>query len=321
MSDLLPRVESCQNCGSPAGANYCPACGQDSRDHAVSVRLLMRDFAADVFTYDSRFFRSFVPLLFRPGDLTVEYVRGRRVRYIPPLRLYVFVSLLFFFVLSVQVNTGLSESGWFDQDGALPDSSEVALVLDLADAYPGTEAAGASLPVWVAARIAEQDSVGETGERGDGPWFQVSGEEVSANEFRAVIDGVQRLVPKAMILLQPLMAALLALVYRRSRRRFIEHLVMSLHLHAYMFLVFTVVMMVPWDLFGLIVLLAIHVYIFLALRRVYGQGWMKTGVKFMLLSGAYNTLVFTAALAVLASTAGLVGLSESHPTLVKWLLH
>lgn len=321
MSDLLPRVDSCQNCGSPAGANYCPACGQDSRDHAVSIRLLMRDFAADVFTYDSRFFRSFVPLLFKPGDLTVEYVRGRRVRYIPPLRLYVFVSLLFFFVLSVQVNTGLSESDMFNDDGAaLPDSTDISLILELADEYPGLADAGASRPSWVAARFAERDSLGDDRERDDGAWFRISGEEVSAAEFRSVIEGAVRLVPKAMFLLQPLMAGLLALVYRRSRRRFIEHLVLSLHLHAFMFLAFTVVMLVPWKPIALVAFAWMHVYMFVALRRVFGQGWAKTGIKFLLLTSVYNTMIFIVIIGVMTSTAGLVELAESQPTLVRWLL-
>lgn len=328
MSDHLPKVSECQNCGSPTSSNYCAACGQDSRDHVVSLRLLLRDFASDVFTYDSRFFRSFVPLLFKPGALTLEYTRGRRVRYIPPLRLYVFVSLLFFFVISVQVNSGLRETGFLDGDAGAPaDSTEVADILTVADAFPDSLAEVRGRAGWVADRLAEASEADTTdaGEprviRRGGPHFTLSGEDAGPDEIRAFLAGAQSLVPKAIFLLQPLFAGLLALVYRRNRRRFIEHLVLSLHLHAFVFLVFTLMMLIPWDVFGLVAMLGMTVYVFMALKRVYGQGWWKTGVKFVLLVGAYNTVVTTAVILVLASSAGLLELTQEHPTLAQWLLH
>ncbi|NIR48263.1 DUF3667 domain-containing protein [candidate division KSB1 bacterium] len=61
----------------------------------------MSEFLGDVFTFDSRFFRTFVPLIAKPGFLTVRFNAGQRVRYVPPLRLYLFVSVIFFFTLAL----------------------------------------------------------------------------------------------------------------------------------------------------------------------------------------------------------------------------
>jgi len=338
MAHLLPQVHECQNCGTVTGANYCPECGQDSRDHSVSMRLLLRDFATDVFTYDSRFFRSFVPLLFRPGALTVEYTRGRRVRYIPPLRLYVFVSLAFFFVVSVQVNREV-RSNLRDDRGGLPDSTLVSEVLELAAAAPDSLAAGPRA-AWVAERYPLAAAIDFEVPQ-DGDWSQVDwssidwdGERRGDNTVNVTMFGDDRvevetgrfvqammsLTPKLVFLLLPLFAALLALVYLRRRRPFIEHLVLSLHLHAFMFLLLTLAIVTGRDWAFLIALALIHVYIFLALRKVYAQGWRKTAVKFLLLTGAYNIILLTVTILTVVSAATLFKYGETHPFLIQWIL-
>jgi len=88
--------------------NYCPECGQINTTKQVPLKLFFHDILGDYFTFDSRFFRSFIPLLRRPGHLTNEYNSGRRVSYILPLRLYLFVTILFFFIISLQGKIGLS---------------------------------------------------------------------------------------------------------------------------------------------------------------------------------------------------------------------
>jgi len=88
--------------------NYCPECGQINTTKQVPLKLFFHDILGDYFTFDSRFFRSFIPLLRKPGHLTNEYNSGRRVSYILPLRLYLFVTILFFFIISLQGKIGLS---------------------------------------------------------------------------------------------------------------------------------------------------------------------------------------------------------------------
>lgn len=97
-----PRL--CTNCQTAMSGPYCYQCGQHERESVRSFGLFVRDLMHDVFDMDSRAVRTLRPLLTRPGWLTNEYFAGRRERYVPPLRLYVIASLLFFLVIGSTIN-------------------------------------------------------------------------------------------------------------------------------------------------------------------------------------------------------------------------
>ena len=93
---------SCANCGAALQGRFCAICGQKAR----SARLSIHDFAHDAWEelahVDSKIFQTLRLLLFKPGALTLEFLRGRRVRYVSPLRLYLTCSVLFFALVAFQ---------------------------------------------------------------------------------------------------------------------------------------------------------------------------------------------------------------------------
>jgi hypothetical protein len=91
---------SCPGCGSPATGPYCANCGQRQGERVLSVRALLRDVLEDQFSVNSALPRTLRALFFRPGLLTADYLRLRISPYVPPFRLYLVVSLLFFIVLA-----------------------------------------------------------------------------------------------------------------------------------------------------------------------------------------------------------------------------
>lgn len=99
-----PKV--CANCHAILIGQYCAACGQRARDRMISLWEMIME-ASDLLTsLDSRLWRTLGLLLFRPGRLTANYLQGRRARYIPPLRLFVGLGLIFFFVLALTTRFG-----------------------------------------------------------------------------------------------------------------------------------------------------------------------------------------------------------------------
>ena len=91
-----PPPTHCLNCGAAATGKFCAQCGQEIKDHSVSLGPLLSEGLAELASWDSKLFRTLIPLLIRPGFLTNEYNAGRRVPYLSPLKLYLTISVLFF---------------------------------------------------------------------------------------------------------------------------------------------------------------------------------------------------------------------------------
>ncbi len=90
-------MTACRNCGVPLQGRYCHACGQKAAHSVVTLRELVHEAIHEFAHLDnSKIVQTLKLLLFKPGELTAEFLRGRRARYIPPLRLYLVCSLMFF---------------------------------------------------------------------------------------------------------------------------------------------------------------------------------------------------------------------------------
>ena len=98
---LATEIRFCQNCNVPLAGNFCNQCGQKDADLRRTVWSFLWEVTEDFITLESRFLRTTSLLVFLPGVLTKSYVEGKRARYIPPVRLYLIVSVLFFVALSI----------------------------------------------------------------------------------------------------------------------------------------------------------------------------------------------------------------------------
>jgi len=104
-------VRRCQNCGEALLGEHCYACGQPTKGLVRHFGSIIGDFMDSVFELDSRILRTLGPLLFRPGHLSEEYFAGRRVRYVSPVRLFVFLSLFAFFAAQLSFDIGSDGGG------------------------------------------------------------------------------------------------------------------------------------------------------------------------------------------------------------------
>ena len=91
----MSESKICKNCHASLDSLYCSECGQKDAE-LLSLNDLFSDFFSNVFSFDSRFFLSIKYLISKPGFLTKEYWNGVRKKYLPPLRIYLIISLLFF---------------------------------------------------------------------------------------------------------------------------------------------------------------------------------------------------------------------------------
>lgn len=97
-TEHLPVVTHCLNCGTEIVGNFCHVCGQQASEVKVHIIPLLRELIGDWLGFDSVFWRTLKALVLRPGMLTDAFNKGQRVRYLAPTRLYLLISIVFFFI-------------------------------------------------------------------------------------------------------------------------------------------------------------------------------------------------------------------------------
>ncbi len=99
-------TENCLNCGEVLTGQHCSHCGQRATVRVLSLWGMLRDVLGDMTNFDSRLWRTLVPLAFRPGLLTQDFLRGRRASYTPPFRMYLILSVAFFLLAQLGNDPG-----------------------------------------------------------------------------------------------------------------------------------------------------------------------------------------------------------------------
>jgi len=297
----------CPNCGNATPGRFCPECGQRRGDRRVRLRRLLADAVEDQFALNGTLPRSLRVLFTRPGMLTSEYMNGRIARYVPPFRLYLLSSFLFFLVFStLPGNTNFTRTDDEDEPAAAADSSASepgglriiatndsgTVVIDADSLRRDSAAAGA-----VADSIANMDGLEflppALRDRIAARFRRLA--QLEEGELDAVIKReFSDRMPLAVFLLLPIYAGILSLLYIRRKRYYVEHFVFALHVHAFTFILLTIERVA--ELFAgwaePVLFLWLMVYVFLAMKRVYGQSLLRTGGKYLVLGMVYAPLLF-----------------------------
>ena len=275
----------CENCGAAVPGRYCGTCGQRLEAPVHSLWQFTRLATEDLTHADSRLWYTLKALLFKPGRLTRDFLNGRRARYLPPVRLYLVLSVVFFLVAgAVQSKFAVVE---FDNK---PGAGKPAVVEKL-DEAPALQPKAAETPEQVADRVC-------AGANYDGPWalrlrpvFQKACRKSLADNGH-LQEAFMHNMPRAMFIFLPLIAGFMMLMYWRPRHYYVEHLLLFVHNHALAFLVLGVVLLLGKfapDIPGLGLAIFVYFtwYMYRSMRVVYGQGRALTISKLLLLAFVY----------------------------------
>ncbi|PWH82431.1 hypothetical protein DIS18_09255 [Algibacter marinivivus] len=98
---MKKQKETCKNCEKQFkdSFKFCPHCGQQAKDE-LTVKVLFYNTISNYFSFDARFFKSFIPLLIKPGYLASKFIEGKRLLYLHPAQMYLFIAVVFFFLFS-----------------------------------------------------------------------------------------------------------------------------------------------------------------------------------------------------------------------------
>ncbi len=261
-------IERCLNCNGPLNGPFCSSCGQRAIPPNPSVADLTGDAWQELSGYDGRILAT-VRGLARPGFLTREYLGGRRAHYLPPVRVYLFVSVLYFVV---------------------------------AAAAPTLDAGGSEL-------VVPGVRIGLSGSSSDPMVTPQEREEILArlNESPRLVRPVLRAVaedpagfrarifttlPRVFFAMLPVFAAIVAMFFRG--RTFPTALVFAVHVHAFAFLALTITEVAKFSESRVValvasgaVLLALVIYVLRAFRGVYGGSWVSITAKSLAIGLVY----------------------------------
>jgi hypothetical protein len=304
---LLPL--HCLNCGNTLSyqENYCPECGQRNREPVLPVSKFISDFLQDYISFDSRFFRSVYLLIFKPGIMTREFNAGRRLRYIPPLRLYIFTSFIYFFVLALSTEKTFN-FGWEDDGMAVGFENAIA-ALDSIAADSLNEADRAEL-LRIKQGLENLAPVIDKGRAVDHTTDTL--EAISESEFsKKLRDKIEykgerlrknpelfrntlfRAISISVFFLLPIFAMLLWITHMRRAKYYVEHLVHSLHFHTFTFFLFLFALAgakLGFQAFWLLIPASFG-YFVLSLRNTYKQGLTKALLKAILIVPVYTIVI------------------------------
>ncbi len=304
----------CANCGSERVGRFCPRCGQNDRDYQRSLPPLLGELLKETFEVDSRLWTTLKLLVFKPGELALEFSRNRRASYVSPIRLYLFVSIVFFFLLSMTTQVAQPEdreSIRVEAEGMKEtDTSALLALLSQEQAQRAREILArpdSSFARMLLLEVAR--SVDDSSPASRVRVFLIGRLVDALHEPESMARQFMDNLAIGVFIMLPVYAGLLKLFYLRQHRYYVEHLVFSTQLHTFTFLIFTVLLVLPagseagW-VSGLIaqlstgMMLWIGVYHYLALRRYFGEGRIRTALKFSVLMLFYSALLLPTALVV-----------------------
>ncbi len=279
-----PLPLNCQNCETQLKGPFCHVCGQENKHYLRNTFGILVEFLGDFSNWDGRLWRSLLPLWFKPGYLSRRYAEGHRAPYIPPLRLYLFTSIVAFLAFALLLPTpSLDQPPEFMANNA---GEGAGPNMDL-------NTARIDLP------LMSDD-------------FNRQMEEkvvLITQEPQRGIDKFFSLAPQMMFLLLPVFALLLKLLYIRRGHYYLEHLILALYSHSFVLQLLLVHALLSWLATSLspshflvtplgylttLMLCAIPVYLLVSQKVYYRQGWPLTVLKFLFTGLIYSFMLLAA---------------------------
>tara|TARA_B110000211_G_scaffold149045_1_gene169691 strand:- start:817 stop:1791 length:975 start_codon:yes stop_codon:yes gene_type:complete len=293
---LSELSEPCLNCGKPLLSNYCGTCGQEAKDFRRPFFKLSSEAIQSLFELDGRAFRTLFFLLTKPAHLSKEYFSGRRAQYTPPLRLFLVISVSFFLlvsfytsILSVEEALNPDVSGSSDER-----SDEESIILGSDEDGEGDNALEEILS------FVENINLPFLDDQSNANLRKVMSAQAEAN-LNTLADnptefarGYLEYITVFMLLMIPLLAFIQKLIYLRTGHYYVEHLVLTLHNHAFIIFVVFVnsltgmveesqvpVLNTLFGFLGAAIYIWMWVYLFLSLKNYFQQGYGITLLKYI----------------------------------------
>ncbi|MEO0467174.1 MAG: DUF3667 domain-containing protein [Pseudomonadota bacterium] len=317
MTDTPVTPELCANCGTPLEGEFCWNCGQRAKEPRRIVLGLVQDVIVETMAIDGKLARTVYTLFVRPGRLAQEYIAGKRVRYSPPFRLYLFTSVIFFFLTFTMISqyTGVENP---PEPAAPTTEAELGVSNAVSEMIAGFEAGatgqtdgdndgedeGETGPLDSSGPIVVIDPGDSEENYDDAPeWLkpiiermETAGDRLEEDP-RLFFSQARENVPRVM-LLAPVIYGLMLVILYVYRRKFLiyDHLVVALYMHAALYAYLVLIMLLSFiPIIGSWVWLIPFVWgvvqSYAVLRQAYQSNWFSVIAKGLIINTTYFILL------------------------------
>lgn len=292
----------CPNCEKEfdSSFDYCPHCGQKNKKLELQFKHFFHDFISGAFNLDSKIFRTLRLLIFQPGELPKLFLAGKRTMYVPPVRLYLIISLIYFTLLSFVGDDFVKWTDNGDKDLAQLDSIS-GLSGDHEKAIYSTEEDTTETNEVVTLNNSEELEKVQTNDadttlvKKESKWdkfYKSRAKKLGTNEGKEAFQSLMRkYINIGMFVLMPVTALIFFLLFYKDTY-YIQHLVFVLHLQSMMFVLFitmNIVELVFKNVFIEVLTLLLFLFILLIwIKKFYEIGWVKTIWKSILFLALYG---------------------------------
>ena len=298
----MKDTTTCPNCDSSNVEFYCATCGQKAGRLDIPLRKVIGEAVKRLFAFDSRNWNTLVLLIRRPGQLTVDYLVGKRARYVAPIRLYLFISFVAFLLLSVTSDPISVQS---DDDTAAP-TDTTGTASDETGHRTVLDSTRVQLPI----DSSDSTEISDTASVDTGIiWLDQLLQRIIDDPDGSIRSAYVRRLPWVFFFAMPIFASVLRFLYRRHELYYVPHLIFTLHAYSAGFLIFTIGTgldaLSGQSIFSALALLGIAYHLYLSLRRVYRQGHVSTLAKQVCLLAAHFFVATVGTIVIMLSAAAI----------------
>ncbi len=287
-----PLTLVCASCGASLSGEYCAVCGQRHEPHIHSMSHFAGEAFESITHADSRLWRTLWYLLAKPGRLTREFFDGKRAGYLPPFRLYLVISVVFFIIgpsEDSKIAIKDSEALELTESGEIRESGGDALInRNKSEGLNTIKIEGLAAFCREFIDLPDSDNAARD-------HLRDNCRKVTQGDGRELGRNVLHNLPRAMFVFLPVLAFVMWLLYWKPKRYYVEHLLFLVHNHAFVFLGFSILLVLgripyvgDWIGWGWALgLLYMLWYLYRAQRVVYGQSRGITVSKYAFLLLTY----------------------------------
>jgi hypothetical protein len=288
----IRKDKTCLNCRHVVEQKYCPNCGQENTDSRKTFHHLFIHFFEDLTHYENAFWKTIRNLLFKPSTLTKEYLSGKRLSYLAPVRLYIFISFITFLMIALfpsHVTENLTKSE-IDMNSKLEKTDNLNIKtfnktthfnmqsqkeIDSIQKYGKPSEKYTDFEYWLFKKV-----------------IPITEKNTKAEIIEKFIESFVHNIPKILFIIMPFFAFFLWIFHNKKKWYYFDHGIFTLHYFSFLLLIFLILFIIQkiTDLLGngfgfiaditnFVGILWMFYYFYPAHHRFYGESRLVSFIK------------------------------------------